>query len=97
MLRVFIPAGIGCSCDAPLFTSFAALLIMAIRARAAEPHHKAMRDRPALPEGNVPGQSQLSHDIAVSGDGSVYVAEGTCRRVQKFMRKVAPSPEPPPQ
>jgi peptidylamidoglycolate lyase len=34
--------------------------------------------------GKDPGQFQLGHDIAVAPDGSVYVAEGKGRRVQKF-------------
>lgn len=33
------------------------------------------------------GQFQLGHDIAVGPDGSVYVAEGTGARVQKFVRR----------
>jgi hypothetical protein len=33
------------------------------------------------------GQFQLGHDIAVAQDGSVYVAEGKGKRVQKFIRK----------
>jgi peptidylamidoglycolate lyase len=37
--------------------------------------------------GREPGQFQLGHDIAVGPDGSVYVAEGAGRRVQKFVRK----------
>lgn len=39
--------------------------------------------------GKEPGQFQLGHDIAVGPDGSVYVAEGTGARVQKFTRKNA--------
>lgn len=39
--------------------------------------------------GKVPGQFQLGHDIAVGPDGSVYVAEATGARVQKFTRKKA--------
>ncbi len=34
--------------------------------------------------GSGPGQFRLGHDIAVARDGSVYVAEGKGRRVQKF-------------
>lgn len=34
--------------------------------------------------GSLPGQLRLGHDIAVGPDGSVYVAEGTGKRVQKF-------------
>lgn len=37
--------------------------------------------------GKGPGQFQLGHDIAVGTDGSVYVAEGTGARVQKFVRR----------
>jgi peptidylamidoglycolate lyase len=37
--------------------------------------------------GKDPGQFQLGHDIAISPDGAVYVAEGTGARVQKFVRK----------
>jgi len=37
--------------------------------------------------GSAPGQFQLGHDIAVARDGSVYVAEGKGKRVQKFIRK----------
>jgi peptidylamidoglycolate lyase len=37
--------------------------------------------------GREPGQFQLGHDIAVAPDGSVYVAEGTGQRVQKFVKK----------
>lgn len=37
--------------------------------------------------GSEPGQFQLGHDIAVGPDGSVYVAEGTGARVQKFVRR----------
>lgn len=37
--------------------------------------------------GTEPGQFRMSHDIAVGGDGSVYVAEGAGKRVQKFIRK----------
>lgn len=37
--------------------------------------------------GSGPGQFQLGHDIAVASDGSVYVAEGQGRRVQKFTPK----------
>jgi peptidylamidoglycolate lyase len=36
--------------------------------------------------GTAPGQFQLGHDIAVARDGSVYVAEGKGKRVQKFIR-----------
>lgn len=39
--------------------------------------------------GKASGQFQLGHDIAVGPDGSVYVAEGTGARVQKFTRKKA--------
>ncbi len=35
--------------------------------------------------GKEPGQFQLGHDIAVAPDGSVYVAEGKGKRVQKFI------------
>jgi peptidylamidoglycolate lyase len=41
--------------------------------------------------GTEPGQFQLGHDIAVARDGSVYVAEGKGRRVQKFIRAPAAS------
>jgi peptidylamidoglycolate lyase len=37
--------------------------------------------------GTEPGQFRLGHDIAVARDGSVYVAEGAGKRVQKFIRK----------
>jgi peptidylamidoglycolate lyase len=37
--------------------------------------------------GKRPGQFQLGHDIAVAADGAVYVAEGSGKRVQKFVRK----------
>lgn len=37
--------------------------------------------------GDAPGQFQLGHDIAIGPDGAVYVAEGTGKRVQKFLRK----------
>jgi peptidylamidoglycolate lyase len=37
--------------------------------------------------GAEPGQFQLGHDIAVAPDGSIYVAEGKGKRVQKFIRK----------
>lgn len=37
--------------------------------------------------GAAPGEFQLGHDIAVGPDGTVYVAEGTGARVQKFVRK----------
>lgn len=37
--------------------------------------------------GKAPGQFRLGHDIAVARDGSVYVAEGKGRRVQKFSPK----------
>ena len=37
--------------------------------------------------GKAPGQFQMGHDIAVARDGSVYVAEGKGKRVQKFVRK----------
>ena len=33
------------------------------------------------------GQFQLGHDIAVGRDGSVYVAEGKGKRVQKFIKR----------
>jgi len=36
--------------------------------------------------GTGPGQFQLGHDIAIGPDGSVYTAEGTGARVQKFVR-----------
>ncbi|MBB5034502.1 peptidyl-alpha-hydroxyglycine alpha-amidating lyase family protein [Prosthecobacter vanneervenii] len=39
--------------------------------------------------GKAPGQFQLGHDIAVGPDGSIYVAEATGARVQKFTRKKA--------
>lgn len=39
--------------------------------------------------GKAPGQFQMGHDIAVARDGSVYVAEGKGKRVQKFARKTA--------
>ena len=38
--------------------------------------------------GAEPGQFQLGHDIAVAPYGSVYVAEGKGKRVQKFIRKL---------
>lgn len=37
--------------------------------------------------GQAPGQFQLGHDIAIGPDGSIYIAEGTGARVQKFVRK----------
>lgn len=37
--------------------------------------------------GDRPGEFQLGHDLAVAPDGSVYVAEGQGKRVQKFIRK----------
>ena len=37
--------------------------------------------------GTAPGQFRLGHDIAVGVDGSVYVAEATGLRVQKFRRR----------
>ena len=37
--------------------------------------------------GDGPGQFQLGHDIAIGPDGAVYVAEGSGKRVQKFVRK----------
>jgi peptidylamidoglycolate lyase len=37
--------------------------------------------------GTEPGQFRLGHDIAVARDGSVYVAEGAGKRVQKFIRR----------
>ena len=43
--------------------------------------------------GKEPGQFQLGHDIAVAGDGSVYVAEGKGQRVQKFIRRSSSGPE----
>jgi len=46
--------------------------------------------------GKEPGQFQLGHDIAVAKDGSVYVAEGSGQRVQKFVRKVGAAPKPTP-
>ncbi len=42
--------------------------------------------------GKAPGQFQMGHDIAVARDGSIYVAEGKGKRVQKFARK-SPSPD----
>ena len=36
--------------------------------------------------GTGPGQFQLGHDIAIGPDGSVYTAEATGARVQKFVR-----------
>lgn len=39
--------------------------------------------------GMEPGQFRLGHDIAVARDGSIYVAEGQGRRVQKFIRQTA--------
>lgn len=39
--------------------------------------------------GTDPGQFLLGHDIAVARDGSVYVADATGNRVQKFVRKQA--------
>ncbi|MEP6668032.1 MAG: peptidyl-alpha-hydroxyglycine alpha-amidating lyase family protein [Chthoniobacter sp.] len=60
---------------------------------AAQPEHSKAVELD--PDGNVvatfgsygksPGQFQLGHDIAVAHDGSVYVAEGKGRRVQKFI------------
>ena len=47
--------------------------------------------------GTEPGQFLLGHDIAVARDGSVYVADATGNRVQKFVRKAsagAPSAKP---
>jgi hypothetical protein len=41
--------------------------------------------------GTEHGQFQLGHDIAVARDGSVYVAEGKGRCVQKFIRRIGPS------
>jgi peptidylamidoglycolate lyase len=35
--------------------------------------------------GHAPGQFQLGHDIAVGPDGTIYVAEATGERVQKFV------------
>ncbi|MBI3877878.1 MAG: 6-bladed beta-propeller [Verrucomicrobia bacterium] len=43
--------------------------------------------------GTEPGQFQLGHDIAVARDGSVYIADASGRRVQKFVRKAASSKE----
>ena len=40
--------------------------------------------------GTEPGQFVLGHDIAVAKDGSVYVADATANRVQKFVRKATP-------
>lgn len=37
--------------------------------------------------GRGPGQFQMAHDVAVGADGSVYVAEGAGKRVQKFIRR----------
>lgn len=45
--------------------------------------------------GKEPGQFQLGHDIAVGPDGSVYVAEGAGKRVQKFVRKDSAAAKPP--
>ena len=42
--------------------------------------------------GKGPGQFQLGHDIAVGPDGAVYVAEGSGKRVQKFVKKAANAP-----
>ncbi len=39
--------------------------------------------------GSEAGQFRTGHDIAVARDGSVYVAEGAGRRVQKFMPRGA--------
>ena len=39
--------------------------------------------------GTEPGQFVLGHDLAVARDGSVYVADATANRVQKFVRKPA--------
>jgi peptidylamidoglycolate lyase len=36
--------------------------------------------------GSGPGQFRLGHDIAIGPDGTIYVAEGTGERVQKFVR-----------
>ncbi len=41
--------------------------------------------------GKESGQFQLGHDIAVGPEGSVYVAEGTGARVQKFVRSSGPA------
>jgi peptidylamidoglycolate lyase len=41
--------------------------------------------------GKEPGQFQLGHDIAIGPDGSMYVAEGTGARVQKFVRSTGPA------
>lgn len=40
--------------------------------------------------GNGPGQFQLGHDLAISKDGAVFVADAAGQRVQKFIRKVQP-------
>ena len=64
------------------------------------------QDRPRAveldPEGRVldrcgafgaePGEFQLGHDIAVARDGSVYVADASGNRVQKFIRKAGTKP-----
>ena len=42
--------------------------------------------------GKGPGQFLLGHDIAVARDGSVYVADATANRVQKFVRKSGGTP-----
>ena len=39
--------------------------------------------------GTEPGQFVLGHDIAVARDGSVFVADASGNRVQKFVRKAA--------
>lgn len=37
--------------------------------------------------GSGPGQFQMAHDVAVGTDGTVYVAEGAGKRLQKFVRR----------
>ena len=46
--------------------------------------------------GKGPGQFQLGHDIAVARDGAVYVAEGSGKRVQKFVRRAGAGAVRPP-
>ena len=35
--------------------------------------------------GNYDGQFHLAHDVAVAGDGAVYVVDAWGQRVQKFV------------
>ena len=41
--------------------------------------------------GSQAGQFILGHDIAVGPDGAVYVADATGQRVQKFIKRTAPT------